>query len=118
MPVDRVKVYSVAELERLTTDYLAGQFGSDVLIPVNVDLLVEKVEGIKLDVWPKLQANHKVLCMVVRDVGMGEVFIYIDDDLADNDTPNGVARYRMTVAEELAHVRTSPGSDRRHPEPR
>jgi len=43
--------------------------------------------------------------MVLRDVGSGELFIYIDEDLADNDTPNGLARYRMTVAEELAHIR-------------
>src|SRR5262249_27208978 len=74
-------------------------------IPVDVDLLVEKAESITLDVWPKLQANHQILGMVLRDVDSGELFIFIDEDLADNDTPNGLARYRMTVAEELAHVR-------------
>ena len=72
---------------------------------MNVDLLVEKVEGITLDVWPKLQGNHKVLGMVIRDVGSGELYVFVNEDLADNDTPNGLARYRMTVAEELAHVR-------------
>ncbi len=105
MAADRVRVYTVAELERLSTDYLARHFGADVLIPVDVDLLVEKAEGIILDVWPKLRANHKVMGMVLRDVGSGEIFIFIDEDLADDDTPNGLARYRMTVAEELAHVR-------------
>jgi IrrE N-terminal-like domain len=100
-----VRIYTVAELERLATDYLAKHFGADVLIPVDVDLLIEKAEGIMLDVWPKLHANHKVLGMVLRDVGSGELFIYIDEDLADSNTPNGLARYRMTVAEELAHVR-------------
>jgi hypothetical protein len=105
VPIDRVKIYTAAELERLATDYLARQFGADVLIPVDVDLLVEKAEGITLDVWPKLQANHKILGLVLRDVESGELFILIDEDLADNDTPNGLSRYRMTVAEELAHVR-------------
>ena len=42
--------------------------------------------------------------MVLRDVGSGELFIYIDEDLADNDTPNSLARYRMTVTEELVHI--------------
>ena len=59
MPADRVRVYAVAELERLATDYLTRQFGSDVLIPVDVDLLVEKGERIRLDVWPKLQATTR-----------------------------------------------------------
>jgi len=102
---DRVRTYTVGELDRLATDYLAQHFGPDVLIPVDVDLLVEKAEAITLDVWPKLQANHKVLGMVLRNVDSGELFIYIDEDLADNDTPNGLARYRITVAEELAHIR-------------
>jgi len=87
MPADRVRVYTVAELERRATDYLARQFGAEVLVPVDVDLLVEKAEGITLDVWPKLQSNHKVLGMVLRDVGSGALFIIIDEDLADNDTP-------------------------------
>lgn len=105
MPADRVRTYTAAELEHLATDYLARHFGADMLIPVDVDLLVEKAEGVTLDVWPKLRANHKVMGMVLRDVGSGELFIFIDEDLADDDTPNGLARYRMTVAEELAHVR-------------
>jgi hypothetical protein len=104
MAADRVRVYTVAELERLATDYLTRRFGADVLIPVDVDLLVEKAEGITLDVWPKLEANHKILGMILRDVASGELFIFIDEDLADNDTPSGLARYRTTVAEELAHV--------------
>ena len=51
MPAEvRVRTYSVAELERLARDYLAQNFGTDVLIPVDVDLLVEKAENVTLDV--------------------------------------------------------------------
>jgi len=105
MAADRVRTYTAAKLERLATEYLARQFGADILIPVDVDLLVEKAEGLTLDFWPKLRANHRVMGMVLRDVESGELFLFIDEDLADDDTPNGLARYRMTVAEELAHVR-------------
>jgi Zn-dependent peptidase ImmA (M78 family) len=38
--------------------------------------------------------------MVARNPETGELFVYIDDDLADY-RPN---RYRFTVAEELAHI--------------
>jgi hypothetical protein len=62
MATDRVRTYTVRELERLATDYLARQFGADLLIPVDVDLVVEKAEGLILDVWPKLQANHRGGC--------------------------------------------------------
>ena len=71
MAADRVRTYTAAKLERLATEYLARQFGADILIPVDVDLLVEKAEGLTLDVWPKLRANHRVMGMVLRDVESG-----------------------------------------------
>jgi hypothetical protein len=60
---------------------------------LDVDLLVEKAERITLDVRPKLQANHKVLGMVRRDLGSGKPFIYIDADFADSDSVSGLARH-------------------------
>jgi Zn-dependent peptidase ImmA (M78 family) len=99
-----VKTYTVRELENLSRKYLARYFGDDVLIPVDVDLLVEKAEGIVLDFWPKLRANYNTLGMVARDANSGEFLVFIDADLADNESPGAQAQYRVTVAEELAHI--------------
>jgi Zn-dependent peptidase ImmA (M78 family) len=101
---ERVRTYTGRELEILSTKYLALHFGDDVLIPIDVDLLVEKAEGITLDFWPKLRANYNTLGMVARDADSGEFLVFIDADLADNESPGGQAHYRMTVAEELAHI--------------
>jgi Zn-dependent peptidase ImmA (M78 family) len=73
-------------------------------LPVDVVILVEKSEGIDLDYWPGLRANHQVEGMVARDRQTGDLFIFIDEELADDDSRDGRARFRMAVAEELAHV--------------
>lgn len=104
MPDRAVRTYTAKEIERLGENYLEGHFGSAVPVPVDVDFLVEKAEGIDLDFYPKLRANYGILGGVWREIDTGELFIYIDEDLADDDSPLGWARYRMTVAEELAHV--------------
>jgi len=104
MPFDEVRIYTHAELIRQAEAYLIGRFGRTIPITVDVDLLVEKDELGDLDLWPKLLANHQVEGAVLRDVESGQIFIVVDADLADDETPRGRARYRMVVAEELAHV--------------
>ncbi len=104
MPASGVRISTAKELERLGENDLESRFGLALRAPVDVDFLVEKSEGIDLDFYPKLKANHGILGGVWRDVDTGELFIDIDEDLADDDSPLGWARYRMTVAEELAHV--------------
>lgn len=42
--------------------------------------------------------------MVARDRDTGDLFVFIDEDLADDDSREGKARFRMAVAEELAHI--------------
>jgi len=42
--------------------------------------------------------------MVARDRETGDLFIFIDEGLADDDSREGRARFRMAVAEEVAHV--------------
>lgn len=104
MPERLVRTYSVTELERMAHDYVTRHLGSAIPIPIDVDHLVEQAEGLDLDYYPKLQANHGVLGGVWRDIDSGGIYIFIDQDLADDDRPNSWARYRMTVAEELAHL--------------
>jgi hypothetical protein len=92
------------ELEDEAAHFLENSLGPDVPIPVDVDLLIENVEGLDLDDWPGLKANYGVEGGVWRDPQTGSLFVFIDDRLMNDDTPAGLGRYRMTVAEELAHV--------------
>jgi len=101
-PADLLRTYSVAELERIAEDY-HRRSGDGFYIPVDIDLLVEKKENVDLDIWPGLQANHKLLGMVgINPEDEKKIRIYIDADLADRAEMRN--RYRMTVAEELAHI--------------
>ncbi len=92
--------YDALELERVAREFLGQHFGSDIIIPVDVDLLVERVDGVDLDYWPGLRANHRIEGMIARDPKTGLLFVFIDDKLADTKP----TRYRMTVAEELGHL--------------
>jgi hypothetical protein len=91
-------------LEREATQFLQKHLGPDVPIPVDVELLIERIEGLDLDWWPALRQNYGVEGGVWRDADTGELFVYIDEKVMADDSPRGVGRYRTTVAEELAHV--------------
>lgn len=64
--------------------------------------MLEDIDGVDLDIWPGLGANHKMLGMAGFNSDTEILSIYIDDQLADSSS--GIRRYRMTVAEELAHT--------------
>jgi hypothetical protein len=108
VPFDKLSTYTVTQLESLASTYLARRFGQDVPIPVDIDLLVER-EGIDLDEWPKLRTNHGIEGGVWRDTDTGQLFIYIAEELMADESPRGYGRYRMTVAEELAHIHLQRG---------
>jgi hypothetical protein len=103
MTHERIQTYTARDLERASARYLADRFGPDVPVPVDVVLLLEKTEGIDFDYWPGLRVNHQVEGMVARDRETGQLFVYIDEALADDDSQTGRGRFRMAVAEELAH---------------
>lgn len=104
MPFESLPTYTVTDLERGAHDYLHRQFGPDIPIPVDVDWLLEAVERVDLDDWPKLRTNHGIEGGVWRDTDTGELVVYIAEELMDDESPKGYSRYRMTVAEELAHL--------------
>ena len=66
--------YTVQELEHKARQFLAAQFGPDVPVPVDVDLLIEQLPGVDLDYWPGLRDNHGLEGMVCRNVETGELF--------------------------------------------
>jgi hypothetical protein len=96
----RVPTYNVAEIEAKAADLLRQTFPSGLELSIDVEHVLESVPNVFFDLWPGLRGNHQVEGMVCRDTATGELCVYVDDDLADNN-PN---RYRMTVAEELGHV--------------
>jgi hypothetical protein len=100
---DKLPTFTVRELEARAGKYLSDHFGPAVPIPVDIDLLVER-EGIDLDEWPKLRTNHGIEGGVWRDVDTGGLVIYVAEELMSDESPRGYGRYRMTVAEELAHI--------------
>jgi Zn-dependent peptidase ImmA (M78 family) len=100
-PADLLREYSIPELEHIAEDF-HNTSGRKFEIPVDVDLLLENTKDVDLDIWPGLAANHNLLGMAGINPDTNIIYIYIDDKLAD--TSALMRRYRMTVAEELAHI--------------
>jgi hypothetical protein len=100
-PADKLREYSITELEQIAEKFHDG-IGDRFEIPIDVDLLLEDIKGVDLDIWPGLQANYGMLGMTGFNPNTGILSIYIDGQLADSSA--GIRRYRMTVAEELAHI--------------
>jgi len=100
-PSDHLRTYTVAELERIAHDYLRS-LPRPVSVPIDIDYLVEQLPSVDLDHYPCLRDNHQLDGMVGVDLETDEIVIYIDETLATSETL--LRRYRMTVAEELAHL--------------
>ncbi len=100
MPIGEPPTYEVRELEQRAEQFLAEHSEQPLSIPVDVDLLLERLPGVDLDIWRDLRDTHRLEGMVMREPETGKLFIFIDEWLADNQP----TRYRMTVAEELAHL--------------
>jgi hypothetical protein len=98
----QLPVFTVTELERKAATFLQDAFPQGIQIPIDVELLLETRDGVDFDYWPKLKANHGVAGAVLRDLDRDCLKIFVDEDIADNDHVRNF--YRMTVAEELAHV--------------
>jgi hypothetical protein len=92
----------VKELERKATELLKESLPQGIHIPIDIEFVLETRAGVDFDYWPKLEANHGVCGAVCRDAHSGILFVFLDEDLADSDHRRNF--YRMTVAEELAHV--------------
>ena len=99
-PVDFLRTYSVQELEHIAKEQLK-LLGDELTIPVDIERIVEEMPSVDFDIYPKLKANYNLLGMVGPDES-GKILVYVDSDLADS--AHSLPRYRMTVAEELAHL--------------
>lgn len=96
---ERLPTYSVRQLEAKALEFLGEEVSEP---PVDIEHLLESREVADLDVWPKLRANHGILGAVCLDLKSNRLTVFIDDDLADRYVHRNI--YRITVAEELAHI--------------
>ena len=100
-PADQLRTYQVAELERIAYAELK-KLGASLTIPVDIDQIVENFHDIDIDVRRGLKSNYHTWGMVARDLDKDKLIIFVDDILLDSDHLRNI--YRMTIAEEFAHV--------------
>jgi hypothetical protein len=95
----RLPRYSIKELERRAAETLAAYLPAPVAVPVDVDLLAERLPGVDLDYTPGLLERFGLPGVVFRRAA-GAYTIRIDMDVADHR----LHFYRFTLAEEVAHI--------------
>ena len=100
-PSKHLRTYTIFELERIATEQLRC-LPKPVIIPIDVEYLVEQLPCVDLDHYRCLRDNHQLNGMVGTDQDTGDIVIYIDENLATSEKL--LRRYRMTVAEEFAHL--------------
>lgn len=99
-PANYLQTYSVKQLERIAREQLKKL--RDLTIPVDIETIVEDFHKIDIDVKRGLKEHHHLWGMVGTDLDTGDIVIVVDDQLLDLDHLYKI--YRMTIAEELAHV--------------
>ena len=95
--------YTAKALEEKAEKTLGARFPSGVLIPVDIDYLVESEPGVSLDVMQGLKETYGVAGAVFthpKDPKERRYTVLIDADVADR----APAFYRFTLAEEFAHL--------------
>jgi hypothetical protein len=96
----RIRQFTVRDIEAQVSALFARHPVARA-VPVPIDLLVE-LEGVRLDIMRGLEERLGIHGATMRDITTGQVWIFIDDRLADED--RALNRYRSTVSEELGHV--------------
>lgn len=100
-PASYLRIYNIPELERIAHKQLKT-LANGFAIPVDVEHIVEELPSVDLDYYPCLRSNYGLDGMIGRDPDTNEIIIYIDEELATSERL--LRRYRMTIAEELAHL--------------
>src|SRR3972149_9457994 len=100
-PADYLRTYQISELERIAYKEVK-KLGDKFTIPVDIEKIVENFHSIEIDIHRGLKDNHQIWGMIGKDLDSGKFTILVDDTLLDFD--HLYKRYRMTVAEEFAHI--------------
>ena len=101
-PTDYLRTYDIPELERIAHEELRKLHS--ITIPVDIENLIEQVyqDKIEIDVKRGLKEHYNIWGMVGPELDQGKIIIFVDDQLLDLDHLYKI--YRMTVAEEFAHI--------------
>jgi hypothetical protein len=96
------RTYTAKQLEAIAHEQIQtlkrqGLFS----IPVDIELIVEKLHGMQIDVQRGLKEKHHTWGLIGHCKDTNQFLILIDENLFDLDSLHHV--YRMTVAEEFAH---------------
>ncbi len=95
----RLPRYSIRELERRAAETLARYLEAPLVMPIDVDLLAERLPGVELDLSPGILERFGLPGVVFRRAP-GAYTIRIDMDVADHR----LHFYRFTLAEEVGHI--------------
>jgi len=91
--------YSIQELERRAAEALATHLEGPLVVPVDVDLLAERLPGVELDLSPGILERFGLPGVVFRRAP-GAYTIRIDMEVAEHR----LHFYRFTLAEEVGHI--------------
>ena len=94
---DPICEYKVWKLQKQTDDLLAAIFPSGYVVPIEIENVAYHL-GLDINPIPGLHKACQVSGALWRD-GAGAYWIVVDEHMMDHQE----ARYRFTVAEEIAH---------------
>ena len=102
-PSKHLRKYTANQLEAIAREQIQNLKKQGLFsIPVDIELVVEKLHGIQIDVQRGLkEGHHNVWGMIGPCKETNKLLILIDENLFDLDSLHHL--YRMTVAEEFAH---------------
>jgi hypothetical protein len=101
-PSKYLRTYTAKQLEEIAREQIQNLKKQGLLtIPVDIELIVEKLHGIQIDVQRGLKDIHHIWGMIGHCRNSDKLTILVDENLFDLDAMRRM--YRMTVAEELAH---------------
>ena len=80
---DELPKFSIPHLENKAAKFLRenGEIGDH--IPIDIDLLLERLEDVDLDVYRGLEENFDIQGCVLRDTKSGSLVVLIDEKLTD-----------------------------------
>ena len=67
-------IYPAKDLERKANELLLENLGPDPSVPIDVELILERMDGVFFDYWPALRENHQLDGMVCNDVKTHELW--------------------------------------------